>query len=181
MSAAIGPIVVIGVGNALVGDDAVGLRILDVMERRAAADPSIFPARTRFVDGGTVGLDVLRGAEGARAVLLLDAVDMGTTPGEIVVLAGDAISAAGARGPGGPTGGPGEVLALARLMGWFTGPVALVGVQVGETAFSPRLTPDVEAALPIAVEVACQTLVELDADASHATRADPAQVMETTR
>jgi len=181
VSATIAPIVVIGVGNALVGDDAVGLRMLDVMERRAAADPSVFPPRIRFVDGGTVGLDLLRVAEGARAILLLDAVDIGMTPGEVVVLAGDAITTAGARGPGGPTGGLGEVLALARLMDWFAGPVALVGVQVGEMAFSPRLTPDVEAALPVAVEVACQTLVELDADAPKAAPPDSALVMETTR
>ena len=181
MSATVAPIVVIGVGNAFVGDDAVGLRMLDVMERRAAADPSRFPPPTRFVDGGTVGLDLLRAAQGARAVLLLDAVDVGTTPGEIVVLAGDAISTAGSRGPGGPTGGLGEVLALARLMDWRTGPVALVGVQAGGMAFSSRLTPEVEAALPIAVEVACQTLAELDADADRATRAGPAHAMEVTR
>jgi hypothetical protein len=74
----------------------------------------------------------------------------------------------------------GELLAMARLMGWFSGPAALVGVQVDRLAFSTRLTPAVEAAVPVAVEAARRTLLELDSDVRRSRRPAPAHAMETT-
>jgi hydrogenase maturation protease len=175
------PIVVLGIGNTLLGDDAAGIRVLEALGRLAGLDPSVLPPDTHLVDGGTVGLDLVRTVEGARAVLLLDAVNIDAAPGEVVVLEGDAITTAGARRPGGPAGGLGELLALARLMDWLSGPVALVGVQVGRVAFAPGLTPAVEAAVPVAVETARRTLLDLDATAARAAHPSSRRLMETTR
>ena len=180
MSAPAAPIVVLGIGNALLGDDAVGLRVLGALEHRAIRDRTLLPPDTRLVDGGTLGLDLVATIDGARAVLLLDAVDVGAAPGEVVHLTGDEIRAAGDRRPGGRAGGVGELLAMARLMGWFSGPAALVGVQVDRLAFSTRLTPAVEAAVPVAVEAARRTLLELDSDVRRSRRPAPAHAMETT-
>ena len=96
------PIVVLGIGNTLLGDDAVGIRVLEALGRLAGHDPAVLPPGTHLVDGGTLGIELMRTVEGARALLLLDAVDIGATPGEVVVLAGDAITAAGDDGRAGP-------------------------------------------------------------------------------
>jgi hydrogenase maturation protease len=181
VSDAVGPLVVLGIGNALLGDDAVGIRVLEALERVAGRDRTLLPPDTRLVDGGTLGLDLMGTIDGARAVLLLDAVDIDAAPGEVVVLTGDAITTAGARRPGGPAGGIGELLATARLMDWFRGPVALVGVQVEHVAFATRLTPAVEAAVPVAVETARRTLRRLDADAQAPMDPAAAHAMEMRR
>lgn len=138
---------------------------MEGIRRIAEHDPLALPRGTQLVDGGTLGLDLLRALGGARSLLVLDAVNLGNEAGTITVLRGDAIlenDAAGNR-PGGPTNGSvGEVLAAARLMGWLPDPVALVGVQVGDTRFGVGLSPSVEAKVPVAVETACRELRILD-------------------
>jgi hydrogenase maturation protease len=160
--AAPGPAVVIGVGNILLHDDGVGVRVVEELQLLAHHDPQLVPTGTRLVDGGTMGLDLLRMVQGARSLLLLDAVNFDEAPGTVSVLRGDAIVGAGGRGGGATSGSVGELLAVARLMGWLPDPVSLVGVQVGDTRFGVGLSPQVEAALPGAVEAARAELRALE-------------------
>jgi hydrogenase maturation protease len=162
MSGELAPMVVIGVGNTFLRDDGVGVRVVECLERLATFDPMSLPAHTRLVDGGTLDMDLLRVANGARALLLVDGVDLDLAPGSIEVLRGDAITAAGGQPSGSASGGVGELLAIANLMGWLNEPVALVGIQVADVGFGGGLSPHVEAALPLAVEAARHELFALD-------------------
>lgn len=157
-----GPAVVIGVGNILLRDDGAGVRVVEALRALATRDPGALPPATRLVDGGTLGTELLRTVQGARSLLLLDAVDLGLAAGTVRVLRGDAIEAAGGRWGAAADGGVGELLGVARLMGWLPGPVALVGIQVGEVRFGMGLSAAVEAALPAAVEMARRELRKLD-------------------
>ena len=157
-----GPAVVIGVGNLLLHDDGVGVRVMQALRSAAEHDPEAVPG-TRFVDGGTLGLDLLPTFEGARSLLLLDAVDLDQPAGTVSVLRGDDdILAAGGTWGGCIPGGVGELLSVARLMGWLPEPVALVGIQVSDTTYGEGLSACVAAALPRAVETARDELRELD-------------------
>ena len=157
-----GPAVVIGVGNALLRDDGVGVRVVEELRAVVRHDASALPEDTVLVDGGTLGLDLLRTVAGARSLLFLDAVDLHLPPGTVTVLRGDAIPAAGGRWGRAVPSGVGEVLAVGRLMGWLPDPVALVGVQVDDTEFGIGLSRPVESALPRAVVTAREELRELD-------------------
>jgi hydrogenase maturation protease len=159
--AAAAPALVIGLGNILLRDDGAGIRAVEALRDLAERDQTM-PPDARFVDGGTLGMDLLRTVEGARLLLLLDAVDLDLPPGTVTVLRGDAIVAAGGRWGGAAEGGVGELLAVARLMGWLPDPVALVGIQVADMGFGMGLSERVEAALPGAVEAARRELLELD-------------------
>lgn len=156
------PAVVIGVGNVLLGDDGVGVRAVEALRAAAAEDPTVLPADTRLVDGGTLGLDLLWTVSGARSLLLLDAVDLRQQPGTVSVLRGDAIAEAGGRWGTSAPGGVGELLAVARLAGWLPDDVALIGIQVGETGVGIGLSPGVRAALPIAVDAVLRELRETE-------------------
>ena len=158
--------VVLGVGNILLRDDGVGVHVVEALERLVALDPTALPRGTRLLDGGTLGPELLEAVSGSRCLLLVDGVDVGADPGEVVVLRGDALATMGARHPEAGEGGVGELLALAHLMGWVTGPVALVGVQVAEIGFDTGLSPDVERAVPVAVETARSGLAQLDEEAA---------------
>lgn len=109
-----GPAVVLGVGNVLLRDDGVGVHLVEELRRLAAHDPLAVPDGTRLVDGGTLGLDLLRAVSGARSLLVLDAVDLGQEAGTVSVLRGEAILAPGGREDGATPGSVGEVLAVAR-------------------------------------------------------------------
>jgi hydrogenase maturation protease len=152
MSDRAGRVLVAGVGNVLLGDDGVGVRVVEALERMTEHDPTALPPGARLLDGGTQGIDLLRHLDGATALVLVDAVDFGLAPGTVKVLRGDRITSPG-RGAG-PSrgGGVGELLALARLMDLLPTGVALVGIQGAEIEVGMTLSRMVGAALPAAIE-----------------------------
>jgi len=165
MTAATHPITVLGIGNTLLRDDGVGVRVVEALELLSRRDPDLLPPGTRLVDGGILDLELLHVVDGARALLLVDGVDMGWAPGAVDVLRGDAILGAGRRVGGSSAGSVGELVAVARLMGWLPDHVALLGIQVGEVTVGEGLTPGVEAALPRALGLARRELAALAAAA----------------
>lgn len=74
----------VGCGNLLRGDDAVGpLVIRWLWDRHGLTDG------VRLVDGGTAGMDVAFALRGAERVIIVDAASTGSAPGTIFRLPGD--------------------------------------------------------------------------------------------
>lgn len=167
MSAVAGPLVVIGVGNVLLGDDGVGVRVVEALRSVAGADPGALPPDTRLVDGGTLGLDLLRDLDGARGLLIVDAADLGGLAGTVTIRRDERAT----RGPAGiPAGGDGhgvaELLAVAGMLGSLPAAVSVIGIGVVEIGVGPALSPRVAAAVPRAVAAARRELGSLDARAT---------------
>lgn len=79
----LGKTVVIGCGNLLRGDDAVGPILI---RNLWTADP---PEHVLLVDGGTAGMDMAFKMHGARRVILIDAAATGSEPGTIFKVPGE--------------------------------------------------------------------------------------------
>ena len=62
---------VLGVGNILMRDDGVGVRLME-----AARDARAWDGRVEFIDGGAGGLNLLNIVERASRLIVLDAADM---------------------------------------------------------------------------------------------------------
>ena len=77
-------VVVIGLGNPLMGDDGLGLAVLDELRTGYA-----LPDEVELVDGGTWGMNLLPTIEEADELILIDAIDAGQTPGALVRLERD--------------------------------------------------------------------------------------------
>lgn len=162
MSGAPGSLVAIGVGNVLLADDGAGVRVIERLRGLAAAGDTRLPPGTRLVDGGTLGLGLLRELDGARGVVFVDAGDRGETPGGLVVHRGaDAVRSATAGGGDGLA----QLVAVARLSGVLPGDVSIVEIAAGEIAAGERLSPRVEVALTHAVEAVRSELNAMDAAA----------------
>ncbi|RFC45122.1 MAG: hydrogenase maturation protease [Verrucomicrobia bacterium] len=71
-------ILVLGVGNLLMGDEGAGVHALRWLE----AEPPL--AGVRLLDGGTGGANLLGEFEGRRAVILIDATRDGSAAGTVV-------------------------------------------------------------------------------------------------
>jgi hydrogenase maturation protease len=145
------PILVLGLGNLLLGDDAAGLRLVE----RLAAE-SGYGDQVEFVDGGTQGMALLGCLTGRKAVLLLDATGLGGAPGTVHVLDGPAIEALAAkRASTAHEGNALELLAAARLLQAVDGDAApeirLVGIEPARIATGIGLSPEVEAAMDSAI------------------------------
>ncbi|MHC5034416.1 MAG: hydrogenase maturation protease [Planctomycetota bacterium] len=78
---------VIGIGNLLLTDDGVGVHAV-----RALAEDSVVGC-VEFIDGGTDPWAALSAARDCRALVVLDAVVGGATPGEIHRLSLDEVAA----------------------------------------------------------------------------------------
>lgn len=143
---------VLGLGNLMRTDDAVGMLTLC----RLAEDGRL-PREIQVIEGGTLGLDLLGNLHGISHLLALDAVDSGVTPGTLTRFAGQDLANL-------PVSksvhllGFSDLLDVLRLMEAAPVEVVLFGVQPESTDWGTALTPEVEAAGQNLVEVALAQL-----------------------
>ena len=152
LAARAGRTVVVGVGNLLMGDEGIGVRVVEELRRRS------LPGVVDVVDAGTIGLDLLFAIEGYARVVIVDAAEMGLPPGQVRVLGPQDL--AGAEPASDAHGmGVAEVLELAEATGLLPANVMLVGVQPETVGPAMELSAAVGAALPSAVRCV-EALVE---------------------
>jgi len=134
---------IIGLGNPLRGDDGVGVRVAQTLAEQT------LPNGVEVVDGGTQGLGLVSLLEGQQRVILIDAAEMGKSPGQFVRFTMDeaylpgedqslSIHAAGLR----------DALLLARALGVLPDELVIFGVQPASIEWDSVLSPQVEATLP---------------------------------
>ena len=70
--------IVVGLGNVLMGDEGIGVRVVE----RLAAQAERFPSVT-FLDAGTSGMVALHAMAGHRKAIFVDCALMGEPPGTI--------------------------------------------------------------------------------------------------
>ena len=152
------PVLVLGLGNLLLLDDAAGLRLLEDLSR----DSKYAEEDVEFVDGGTQGLALLGYLNDRKAIIILDAVGLGAAPGTVHLLDSDEVAALGGRrATTSHEGNALELLATARLF-WEDPPrITLVGIEPGQIATGIGLSPAVEAARPQALAMARKVLAEM--------------------
>ena len=146
------PTLVIGLGNPLMGDDGVGLVVLEQLAAQTFAPP------VEFVDGGTWGLALLPDVERAGALLLIDAVHGGGAPGTIYALGAQDIPRFLGAKLSPHQVDVRELLALAELRGALPSDLQVVGVQPASTAYGEGLSPAAAAAVDALVAAACAVL-----------------------
>jgi hydrogenase maturation protease len=120
-------ILVLGVGNILMGDDGVGVRAV-----QALADGYNLPANVRVVDGGVAGLSLLGEIADADYLLIVDALKNGGAPGSIHRLRQEDLQPR--RGPfvSAHEVGVGELLAAAEFSGQLPD-TDIIGIEPLET------------------------------------------------
>jgi hydrogenase maturation protease len=117
-------ICVIGLGNILLQDDAIGLHVTETIKERYRFEPQI-----DLLDGGTAGLDLLPLIEHYEKVLFVDAVDAGQPPGAIVMIEGDAIPCFLTTQVSVHHVGLSDLLFAARMAGSLPAEICLIGIQ----------------------------------------------------
>jgi hydrogenase maturation protease len=117
-------ICVIGLGNILLQDDAIGLHVTETIKERYRFEPQI-----ELHDGGTAGLDLLPLIEHYEKVLFVDAVDAGQPPGAIVMIEGDAIPSFLTTQVSVHHVGLSDLLFAARMAGSLPAEICLIGIQ----------------------------------------------------
>lgn len=153
-----GKVLVLGLGNDLLSDDAVGLHVV-----RLLAQDGLNPDSLDLRETTEMGLALLDWLVGYRAAVLVDSIQTGQAPpGTIYEL-----DATGFRRLTGRTPhflGVAETLALGRALGLpMPQQVRVIAVEVADPwTLGTALTPAVQQALPRAVERVRQAIQVLE-------------------
>jgi hydrogenase maturation protease len=132
---------VLALGNPLRGDDGVGAAVLQAL-------PALPPSVTGL-DGGTAGLGLVLSLQGYDRAIIIDAADMGETPGTWRRFTPDSLHTRkpDLRGTL-HDAGLAEALLLGEALQALPPEIIIFGIQPREVGWSPGLTPAVAAAIP---------------------------------
>lgn len=165
-------IAVLGLGNLMRADDAVGMLALQAMRADPRMPPSIL-----LIEGGTLGLDLLYPLGGVTHLLALDAIDAGAAPGRLLRFSGDGIADLPAAKSVHLLGFS-DLIGAMRLTGSVPEEIVVLGVQPQRIAWGTELSATVAAALSRLLDAAFAQLDAWvrpsgDADAGLAHRIPP--------
>jgi len=142
-----GDTVVLGVGSPLMGDDGLGVEVVEKLRERWAHDPDLV-----FLDGGTWGMRVLPYIEGAKRLLLLDVIRNDQAPGTLIRLERDELPRHLKQKLSPHQIDLGEVLALAELRGTFPQEAVALGIEPDRVELHDGLSPKVSETVPELIE-----------------------------
>jgi len=151
-------IAVLGLGNLMRTDDAAGMLALEKLRQEEKS-----PGDVRWIEGGTLGLDLLDALRGVTHLLALDAVDAGATAGSILRFANDELSTL-------PVSksvhllGFADLMNVLQLLGDAPEQVVLLGVQPAVIDWGTSLTPMVQAAQPVLLRAALEQIARWQAE-----------------
>jgi hydrogenase maturation protease len=150
-------ILILGLGNPLVGDDGIGPRVIQELRGLELPDTVVTS------EGGTAGLGLIGLMEGYQRVIVVDAVDMGQPPGHIATFTPLVARLSTVQAPLSPHQlGVGEAIALAEMLGMGLPELVIVGIQPGQMAMKEGLSQDVEAAVPYVIDAVLRELDRSD-------------------
>ena len=73
---------IIGFGNIMMGDDGIGIRVIEEIQKNGVFEDN---KNIEVIDGGTSGVDLVFMIQQADKAVIIDAVDAGQQTGEIVI------------------------------------------------------------------------------------------------
>ena len=157
MSAASNKILLLGLGNDILTDDAIGLNVVRRLREELAGDDRIEVRETM-----EMGLALLDFIVGYRAVVIVDSIQTGQSPAGTIL----ELDAAGLKQITGRTPhflGVGETLALGRQLGLaMPQKVRILAVEVEDPfTLGTEMTPVLQQALPTVLMRTRQALREL--------------------
>lgn len=140
-------LLVLGLGNTLMGDDGLGPRAIELLAQSFTADDGV-----EVLDGGTLGLMLLPTIVNADALVLVDAIRTGGEPGTLVRLEDDAIPRNVNTRISPHEIGVVDLLGGALLTGHRPERTLLLGIVPEDVSFRVGLSPAVEAGIPELLE-----------------------------
>ena len=130
-------ILVLGIGNPFRRDDGIGPAVIHHLQLENNLE------RVDLLDGGIDGLSLINYMKGYEKVLVVDAVDMGMTPGDVQVFSpseakltikADTLSTHGF--------GLAELIALMEKLEMKTD-LCIIGIQAKDVRFGEGMSPEV--------------------------------------
>ncbi|MFH1087404.1 MAG: HyaD/HybD family hydrogenase maturation endopeptidase [Chloroflexota bacterium] len=145
-------LLILGVGNVLLRDEGVGVRVVEAMEGIR------LPDNVELLDGGTASVDLLDSLVDRDRVIIVDCVRGGGEPGTVYRLSPKDMAMQAQAITSLHQVGLLEALALAEGLGCAPREVTIFGIEPREISWGLELTPQVAAAVPGVIELVLREL-----------------------
>lgn len=129
--------VVLGIGNTILTDEAIGVRAAEAFERGYRVGDDVM-----VIDGGTSGMEMLEDLSNLDLLVVLDVVKTGAAPGTLVRIAGDDIPVFFRRKLSPHQIGLPDVLASLELLGTMPAEIVVHGVEPVSLELGMEITPE---------------------------------------
>ena len=139
-------VVVLGVGNLILADEGVGVRVVEALDR----DYSL-PDGVVVIDGGTSGMELLEDLSHLDLLIVVDAIAAGKPPATLVTLRDDEVPVFFKRNLSPHAIGLSDVLASLEFMEAAPKECVIIGVQPLSMELATELTPAIAALVPTLV------------------------------
>ncbi|MDP3538419.1 MAG: HyaD/HybD family hydrogenase maturation endopeptidase [Azonexus sp.] len=146
-------IVVLGIGNILLTDEGVGVRVIEALEQAYELPPEV-----EVIDGGTCGMEMLEQLEDLDGLVVVDCVRCGQPPATPVLLKDEDVPVFFKTKLSPHQVSLSDVLASLEFTGRAPKSTAIIGMQPVSMSLGMELSPEVAARLPELLEM---TLAEL--------------------
>lgn len=148
-------ILVLGIGNLLLSDEGVGVRVVEALEQGYDLPPHV-----ETLDGGTSGMELMETMAGRDHLIVVDAVRTGALPGTVVLLRDNDVPALFTQKISPHQLGLCDVLMALRLTGEFPRRLTLVGIEPASLAPGIGLSETVARAVAPALAQVLAQLVQ---------------------
>ncbi len=164
-------ILVLGVGNILLKDEGVGVRLIEQLQAGYTFSPNV-----RLMDGGTLGIRLLDDITAADHLIVVDAVRNDQPPGTLYRLPAEELKRCVSFKNSLHQTGLLETLAYAEMLGQRP-PTVVVGIEPADISpWGTELTPSIEERLE---ELAGKVLEEIHRAGGQATKVNQYEATDT--
>ncbi|UCG49285.1 MAG: HyaD/HybD family hydrogenase maturation endopeptidase [Phycisphaerales bacterium] len=141
------PILVLGIGNILLRDEGVGVRVIERMEKMD------LPENVELVDGGTAGADLLAILAEREKVVVVDAVQADCEPGTVLRFSAEDLARPKGAGLSLHELALEEALTMTGQLGCAPGEVVIFGIQPETIECGLELSERILACVPKVIEL----------------------------
>ncbi len=136
-------VLILGIGNTLLTDEAVGVRVVEALQ-----DAYDLPPEVQAVDAGTSSMDMLDVIADVDLLVVLDALKAGKPLGTVVRLSGDEVPVFFRKKLSPHQVGLSDVLASLEFAGCRPKDIVVIGVEADNFELGLEMTPAIAARVP---------------------------------
>ena len=149
-------ILILGVGNILLKDEGVGVRVIEKLQRDYK-----FPSNVEIIDGGTAGLGLFNLFEGIYHLIIVDAIQGNDAPGSLYRFKFEDISANIPKKFSPHQIGILETLTVKKVLGKIPDTTIIAVQPMDCNHWGMELTPEIENKIPDVVNLVIDELKTL--------------------
>lgn len=131
------PILILGIGNILLKDEGVGVRVIEAMQKME------LPPDVELCDGGTAGADLLDIIADRRKLIVIDTADADVPPGTVLKLKPEDLAKEDKAEVSLHEFGLTQTLFMAAQLNCAPKEVIIFGVKPFELSLSTELSPQI--------------------------------------